>query len=194
MNYGVGWKIWIFHFQQKMLCYDFFSVKKHLEAHRGLGFGHTFCFSKWLKICLKMSHSFIRENETFLKDFPPLCAYLLIATMAEQRNRTKRFFWSLKTEALPESLSCGIWGFCQSFSIWLCASFCQSGSRHASWFFQRIFSYHFLQRKKPSLPPGFKHIVVNLTGNSTQVWPAIKSFKNSLLAFVAFFLWTLVTF
>ena len=46
MNYGVGWKIWIFHFQQKMLCYDFFSVKKHLEAHRGLGFGHTFCFSK----------------------------------------------------------------------------------------------------------------------------------------------------
>ena len=160
-------------------CYAmiFFSVKKHLEAHRGLGFGHTFCFSKWLKICLKMSHSFIREIETFLKDFPPLCAYLLIATMAEQRNRTKRFFWSLKTEALPESLSCGIWGFCQSFSIWLCASFCQSGSRHASWFFQRIFSYHFLQRKKPSLPPGFKHIV-NLTGNSTQVWPAIKSFKK----------------
>ena len=170
-------------------CYAmiFFSVKKHLEAHRGLGFGHTFCFSKWLKICLKMSHSFIREIETFLKDFPPLCAYLLIATMAEQRNRTKRFFWSLKTEALPESLSCGIWGFCQSFSIWLCASFCQSGSRHASWFFQRIFSYHFLQRKKPSLPPGFKHIVVNLTGNSTQVWPAIKSFKNSLLAFAFFF-------
>ena len=39
-----------------------------------------------------MSHSFIREIETFLKDFPPLCAYLLIATMAEQRNRTKRFF------------------------------------------------------------------------------------------------------
>ena len=81
-------------------CYAmiFFSVKKHLEAHRGLGFGHTFCFSKWLKICLKMSHSFIREIETFLKDFPPLCAYLLIATMAEQRNRTKRFFevWKLK--------------------------------------------------------------------------------------------------
>ena len=133
---------------------------------------------KVTKKCLKKSHCFIRENETLLKDFPPLCAYLLIATMAEQRNRTKRFFWSLKTEALPESLSCGIWGFCQSFSIWLCASFCQSGSRHASWFFQRIFSYHFLQRKKPSLPPGFKHIVVNLTGNSTQVWPAIKSFKK----------------
>ena len=142
---------------------------------------------KVTKKCLKKSHCFIREIETFLKDFPPLCAYLLIATMAEQRNRTKRFFWSLKTEALPESLSCGIWGFCQSFSIWLCASFCQSGSRHASWFFQRIFSYHFLQRKKPSLPPGFKHIVVNLTGNSTQVWPAIKSFKNSLLAFAFFF-------
>ena len=163
---------------ENVMLWFFFSVKKHLEAHRGLGFGHTFCFSKWLKICLKMSHCFIRENETFLKDFPPLCAYLLIATMAKQRNRTKRFFWSLKTEALPESLSCGIWGFCQSFSIWLCASFCQSGSRHASWFFQRIFSYHFLQRKKPSLPPGFKHIVVNLTGNSTQVWPAIKSFKK----------------
>ena len=175
-----------FPFPTENVMLWFFSVKKHLEAHRGLGFGHTFCFSKWLKICLKMSHSFIHENETLLKDFPPLCAYLLIATMAEQRNRTKRFFWSLKTEALPESLSCGIWGFCQSFSIWLCASFCQSGSRHASWFFQRIFSYHFLQRKKPSLPPGFKHIV-NLTGNSTQVWPAIKSFKNSLLAFAFFF-------
>ena len=28
MNYGVGWKIWIFHFQQKMLCYDFFFGEK----------------------------------------------------------------------------------------------------------------------------------------------------------------------
>ena len=87
-----------FPFPTENVMLWFFSVKKHLEAHRGLGFGHTFCFSKWLKICLKMSHSFIHENETLLKDFPPLCAYLLIATMAEQRNRTKRFFevWKLK--------------------------------------------------------------------------------------------------
>ena len=122
-----------------------------------------------------MARAQTERSETFLNNFQPLCLFAH-SNYAQQRNRTKRFFRSLKTEALPESLSCGIWGFCQSFSIWLCASFCQSGSRHASWFFQRIFSYHFLQRKKPSLPPGFKHIV-NLTGNSTQVWPARNPLK-----------------
>ena len=196
MNYGVGWKLWIFHSWTENVMLWFFFGEKALRSTSKL----VVVFRFWTHLLLrkvskkvtKKSQYFISCNnvkltiarlaraqtersETFLNNFQPLCLFAH-SNYAQQRNRTKRFFRSLKTEALPESLSCGIWGFCQSFSIWLCASFCQSGSRHASWFFQRIFSYHFLQRKKPSLPPGFKHIV-NLTGNSTQVWPARNPLK-----------------